>query len=158
MIIILHFNSIHFRNFTIFVRFVPLVYQLVESLVKKQMQPRFKILSCTFKLLWKNCKFWFGIIIHIDKIKIKNWRYKFINILSVVKPYKSHFSFVLFLLSFHSPPLLLFHEVMLILFIFKIVLFYSIQTNFDSIIITTFRLFSKCIKTFSTSLIIIITG
>ena len=136
LIIIFHFNSIHFRYFAIFVRFIPLVDQLVKSLIEKQVQPRFKVLICTFKLLRKNCKFWFRIIIHINKIKVKNWCDKFIYILPIVKPYYSHFIFILFLLSFQSSLLLLFHQVLLILFIFKIILFNSIQTDFDSVFIT----------------------
>ena len=136
LIIIFHFTSIHFRYFAIFVRFIPLVDELVESLVEKQVKPCFKVLICTFKLLRKNCKFWFRIIIHIHKIKVKNWCYKFINILSIVKPYEFHFLFVLSLLSFQSSLLLLFHQVLLILFIFKIVLFDGIKTYFDSVFIT----------------------
>ena len=156
LIIIFHFNSIHFRYFAIFVRFIPLVDQLVKSLIEKQVEPRFKVLICTFKLLRKNCKFWFRIIIHINKIKVKNWCDKFIYILSIVKPYYSHFIFIVSLLSFQSSLLLLFHQVLLILFIFKIILFNSIQTDFDSVFITCIWLISKCIKPFSTCFIIII--
>lgn len=156
LIIILHFATIHFRNFAIFVRFIPLVYELIESLVQKQLKPCFKVLISTFKLHRKDWKFWFGIIIHIHEIKVKNRCNKFIDILSIVKPYKSHFLFIFSLLSFECSPLLLFHEVLLILFIFKIVLFDRIKTNFDSIFITCIRFISKCIKSFSTCLIIII--
>ena len=136
LVIIFHFTSIHFRYFAIFVRFISLVDELVESLVEKQVEPCFKVLICTLKLLWKNCKFWFRIVIHIHKIKVKNWSDEFIHVFSIVKPYKSHFLFVLFLLSFQCSLLLLFHEILLILFIFKIVLFNGIKTYFDSVFIT----------------------
>ena len=136
LIIILHFTSIHFRNFAIFVRFISLVYQLIESLIQKQLQPCFKVLIRIFKLHRKDWKLRFRIIIHIHEIKIKNRSNEFIDILSIVKPYKSHFLFIFSLLSFDSSPLLLFHEVLLILFIFEIVLFDRIKTNFDSIIVT----------------------
>jgi hypothetical protein len=120
------------------------------------MQPSFKILIRTFKLLRKNCKFWFRIIIHIDEVKVKNWSDELIYILSIVKPYKSHFGFVFFLLCFLSTSLLLINDILLmILFIFKIVLLNSIQTYFNSFVIIIIRLFSKCVKTITSDLIVI---
>ena len=122
------------------------------------MQPRLKILNGIFKYLRQNLKFCLFSRKHVNKIKIENWLYEFVNVLSVFKSNLPHLLLKLFLLCFLSFFDLKFNHTLIILISFKLIHLFELDfcfiiwfTTFSitlaRIIVTTSLIISQCIKT-----------